>query len=384
MKNILLFAKFKYKSNIRSLIRRFSDLSIKLSSLYKIRDFYYLLISTQNVEIKEFELRHDDYKILDVDFLDNVEQLLFEWAKNEVESSFKVIQYENCSTLSKNGRILYAPCGEQILKSFECLADMMLILNYTTNSFSDGGRYNKIDIACEHILSQVEQGAVIVDLGVEASNPRVAPISYIEEIAQLKLIILPIIELKRQHKFLLSIDTYHAETISWLLDSEVDIINDISGNLAMNLVAECIKHQKLYIAMHNMGIPIASHNIIPIQSDPILHILKWMEQKIEQLTSYNIDLKNIIFDPGIGFGNNPSQAWYIINNLEKLKTISPDSSLLLGHSRKSFFGHITHKKYAKLDIETAVVAAKVAHVVDYLRLHDIAAFNNIYPIWHYS
>ena len=383
-----------------------------------------------NVEIAEHQdilPRVVGVTILDTDNLSTAESVLSAWATSEIYQSLAYIKYEsdseyvsNINLMHKNfknwikdsvrddraavrddnigaviaseagqsrfkdihnGRVMLLPDGTEIIRSFEYLTELMAILNYTSDSFSDGGKYNQIDKALTQIISQVELGAAIVDLGVESTRPGATAMSDQEEIKLLSQILGPIIELKQQYNFRLSIDTYHPETVLWLLNMDIDIVNDVSGNLPLELIAAIIKNNQRYIAMHSLGIPASRTNIIDIAVDPIQAINSFMENKVKQLLAIGVKPENIekslIFDPGIGFGKNPAQSWYILNNLNKLNTHGCE--LLIGHSRKSFFSHIADKSAANRDLETAIVAAQLINKVDYIRLHDLTMQNAIYP-----
>jgi dihydropteroate synthase len=234
--------------------------------------------------------------------------------------------------------------------------------------------------------SQVKYGATIVDIGVESTRPGATELNSNDEINLLKEILLTVLELKAELNFCLSIDTYHADTVTWLLNTgtAIDIINDVAGNLPPELIAKLIRNGKRYVAMHNLGIPASSENIMDLDSDPIQVISAFVDNKITQLLDYGVSQdeieKSVIFDPGIGFGNNSAQAWYILNNLAKLNTHSCE--LLVGHSRKSLFKHITNKPAKHRDLITAIVAAKMINIADYLRLHDITMLNEVYTAYN--
>lgn len=392
----LTLIKFKQKRQARLFLRKFFDRPIKLSSLYKLDGFYYLLIGHEcglNPKLEIFDqISINDVTVLIINNLVIDENILCAWAKSEIEQSMMYIKYESDSKPQMNnslndysGRALVLADSREIIRSDEYLTDIMVILNYTPDSFSDGGIFNQIDKAREQILSQVNHGATIVDIGVESTRPGAIALNSNDEINLLKQILPIVFELKAELNFLLSIDTYHVDTVTWLLDTDtnVDIINDVSGNLSPRLIAKLIKKGKRYIAMHNLGIPASHDKIISPGSDPIQVISSFIDKKITQLLDYGINQneieESVIFDPGIGFGNNPAQAWYILNNLAKLNTHSCE--LLVGHSRKSLFKHITNKTPEHRDLVTAMVAAEIMNEVDYIRLHDITILNAVYPAY---
>lgn len=354
------------------------------------------------------------------------EELLFAWALSEINNDIKFIEYETQSSAKAiaNDKLLssmsfqlspestktevdprFKPVNNidflhetvaesylgrviklgniEIVRAFEPLFDVMAVFNYTANSFSDGGVYNSPDKLTARIVEQLKYGATIIDIGVESTRPNVQLLSSHEEISILQEILLLILELKKWYKFILSIDTYHNETVLWLLDnySDFDIINDVSGNIDVAIVRRLVGLNRKYIAMHNLGIPPHANNIISLEQNPIDVINAFFMKKKQEFLNAGISeneiLNNVIFDPGIGFGNNAPQAWYIIKNIDKIDTLGLE--LLLGHSRKSFLNHITAKPYKDRDVETTFIALQVANSVDYVRIHEARILRRILP-----
>ena len=461
--------KFTEKRAARFFLRCNALQHNKKSSLYKIKndchleqktedrrqgtEKYYLLIgivpgfTVENSSIDATDIKKTFMQTLAVEIVNEkteAEELLFVWAQSEISNDIKFIEYETRSgaktvtdsqfkpmndiessheTAAENysGRVIIVS-NIEVIRTFEPLFDVMAILNYTPNSFSDGGVYNSREKLKERIIEQLKYGATIIDIGVESTKPNTQLLSFEEEIAIWKEILPTIMQLKNGgklnpsvmdsslrwddnspyggdsqkvanrilktedniachsgpgsiiSKFILSIDTYHNETVLWLLKNGIDfdIINDVSGNIAADIVKRLIARNKKYIAMHNLGIPHNANNIIPLEQNPIDVINAFFMKKKREFIDAWIGAKeiinNVIFDPGIGFGNNAAQAWYIIKNLDKLDSLG--SELLLGHSRKSFMNHITAKPYKDRDIETAIITLQVANSVDYVRVHD--------------
>jgi dihydropteroate synthase len=308
---------------------------------------------------------------------------VYQWARAELDNSIEFIKLESMSHTVTCGRAIYDSKQREIIRSFEPIAEIMAIINYTPDSFSDGGLYNSIENLVKQINYQIEQGADILDIGVESTNPNSNAMKMSTEKAILSEIMPHIVAIKQHTPFRLSIDSYHPETIAWLLqhyNHQVDMINDVSGAIPTELVKEIIQSGKLYIAMHSLTVPAKKEQIIPLDQDPVERINTWIELKLSQFSNAQIDLSKIILDPGIGFGNNPAQAWHILRNLHKIHQSS--SEILLGHSRKSFLSHINNPSIASRDIATAILGSKLINSVDYLRLHDVTTFRQVYPIFH--
>ncbi|MCC2625184.1 MAG: folP [Burkholderiales bacterium] len=373
--------KFRVKRELRLLLRYNNTQEIGHSSLYKIANCYYILL--QAAAILQFP-KNINVQLIYQDLQDCyshsfVEEYLLNWAHSEVTQSIKYLQFEHNSVLENNSRVTDC-AGVLIYRSFESLVDIFAILNYTADSFSDGGKFNKTDSALRQIEHLCSQGAAIIDLGVESTRPGAAVMDADAEIELLKRVLPRVLELKPELGFELSIDTYHPETVLWLNDFAVDIINDVSGNLLLEVVKPILNSGKRYVAMHSLSIPADPKVVLHIEDNPIDHICTWLNNKVETITAGGCDTSNLILDPGMGFGLNIAQSWFVARHIKKLRYLPCE--ILFGHSRKAFFKHITSNPAADRDLETAVVAAKTSPYVDYLRLHDLEHFNRITPVFN--
>ena len=103
---------------------------------------------------------------------------------------------------------------------------IMGILNYTPDSFSDGGTWNDVDKALRHMEDMVAAGADIIDIGAESSRPGFTPISAEEEIGRLEPILRRLVS---ECPVPVSVDTYKAETAHYAMSYGAHIMNDIWG-----------------------------------------------------------------------------------------------------------------------------------------------------------
>lgn len=365
--NLLKLADSGY---LRKLLRNNGN-QIQISSLYEVNnDTYVVLYSKTPIK------NAGSLSGLCVN-LNKIEEVIFTWAKSEIEQSVEFIVFESRTQLGNNGRELLFE-NVKITRSFKFLTEIYAILNFTLDSFSDGGKIRNIDDICNNALTQINYGASILDIGVESTNPNSIPILAEDEINKLRALLPELIALKKMYGIKISIDTYHDETIKWLIDKDIDIINDVSGNIPITTVGQLIANNKKYIAMHSLTIPANRNTTIAIETNPVAIIKSWMLKKINKFTDNQIDLDSIILDPGIGFGNTPAQAWFILRNFTEFLDLPCE--VLLGHSRKSFFTHITPKEVNNRELETMMVALRFINKVDYLRLHDVGLIKELYPI----
>ncbi len=323
-------------------------------------------------------LTNTNINIISCDTMRSItEDYLYRWGSGEINNDVKFIEFESHSQLSPQGR-MHIINNTKIYRTFLPLVDVFAIMNYTQDSFSDGGVYVDVDKFFEQMITHINHGAQIIDIGVESTNPQSQPMHSSEEIKRLSLIIDTAIEIKTKYKVLLSIDTYHNETVKWLLDKDIDIINDVSGNVDNDLIKILTNSARKYVAMHSMTIPANPQVHIPLETNPVEFILSWMQNKLLQFDKHNIPLENIVLDVGIGFGVNAPQSWYILKNLDKFKILPCE--ILVGHSRKSFINHVHEIQPIHRDMATSIIGTNIPNNVDYLRLHNVEMFYVTYRI----
>ncbi|MCD8528684.1 MAG: dihydropteroate synthase [Chitinophagales bacterium] len=218
---------------------------------------------------------------------------------------------------------------------------IMGILNLTPDSFYDGGKYEDVNHALEHCAKMLNEGAQIIDIGGASTRPHAKEISPQEETDR----ILPVIE-KIIHTFpqaILSVDTYQAAVAKTALQAGAHIINDVSGgNMDKNMFDVVAEAQCPYILMHMQGTPQTMQQN-PTYKDVCLDIVKDLSSKIQLLESKGV--KDIIIDPGFGFGKTMEHNYDLLQNLSLFEK-AINRPLLVGLSRKSMF-YKTTKHYGK-------------------------------------
>ncbi len=251
---------------------------------------------------------------------------------------------------------------------------VMGILNLTPDSFSDGGEFQELEQAFRHAEGMLEAGATIIDIGGFSSRPKAAIVSEQEELDRIYSITQGLIE--RFPEALISVDTYRPEVARQMLDLGVHIINDISAGRGltneekadsgmMDLVA---KYKDVpYIMMHMQGTPQTMQeqpdydNVLTEVSDFFVGRLK-MAQKA--------GLKDVILDPGFGFGKSILHNYQLWAGLDQFKWL--DRPLLVGISRKSMMYRLfeTHPKDV-LDLSSVLHYKAIEKGAHLLRVHDV-------------
>jgi 2-amino-4-hydroxy-6-hydroxymethyldihydropteridine diphosphokinase/dihydropteroate synthase len=260
-------------------------------------------------------------------------------------------------------------------------SELMGILNITPDSFSDGGKL--LDpaavIASAHAL--IKDGATLLDIGAEATNPQAQGISAEQEWQRLE-IILPALIAERKNFLLpakISIDTRHVTTAERALALGVDWINDVSGltNPAMQQIIAA--SQCDVVMMHQLGIPANAATILPLHKDPVKLVYAWAEQQFAVLEKLAIAPERIIFDFGIGFGKNPTQSLELLQRFAEFKSLNV--RLLVGHSRKLFQTLFTDKLAAERDVETLPISLYLNQLqADFLRVHNVADHTRMFKV----
>jgi dihydropteroate synthase len=212
------------------------------------------------------------------------------------------------------------------------------ILNITPDSFSDGGQHNSVTSAINHAKKLIDNGFDIIDIGAESTRPNATPISTQEEISRLDGVVEEIYKIIQNYdrKIEISLDSRNYTTIRRYIDY-TDIINDVSGLEDERIIRIGQEKNKKLVLMHNLGVPSDTKKIFDEKLDIIKILGNWIKKKKEFLDSFEIKQKNIIFDPGIGFGKGNSHNIDIIKRVDELQNFGFD--LLIGHSRKRFLDY---------------------------------------------
>lgn len=244
---------------------------------------------------------------------------------------------------------------------------VMGILNITPDSFYKGSRYNTDAEILRAATVMLEDGADILDIGGYSSRPGAKDISMEEEGSRvLKAVKL----ISREHPgAIISIDTFRADLArDAVVECGAHMINDISGGEADNKMFSIVEKLNVpYIMMHMKGDPRTMQNK-PVYEDIVADILKWFSERIFRLKSAG--LKDIIIDPGFGFGKT------IDHNFELLRRLCDFSiaglPVLVGISRKSMIWKTLNiSADGALNGTTALNAIALLNGADILRVHDV-------------
>ena len=244
---------------------------------------------------------------------------------------------------------------------------IMGIINMTPDSFSDGGKFNSINSAIDYAYKLLDAGADILDIGGESSRPEADPVSNIEEIDRISPLIK---ELGKNANCLISVDTYKSITAKFGLDNGATIINDISGLTYDTKMASVISNFNApVVVMHMKGTPKTMQKN-PNYFDLIKEIKSFFSKQIEFAIKNGINRKNIILDPGVGFGKGLNDNFEIIGKLDQICDMG--YPVLVGPSRKSFIGELLNLPVnERLEGSLAAANACLINGAKMIRVHDV-------------
>jgi dihydropteroate synthase len=244
---------------------------------------------------------------------------------------------------------------------------LMGVLNVTPDSFSDGGLFFDKEKAIAHGLRMVEEGADIIDIGGESTRPGSKPLELEEELCR----VIPVIEsLVKEVNLPISIDTYKSTVAQRAIEAGAEIINDISGlHFDQNLAKVAAKESTPLILMHIRGTPETMQKDVHYKS-LFSEILQYLKDSIQMAESAGVDPRQIIVDPGIGFGKTLEDNLLIIKNLYEFRILG--KPVLLGTSRKSFIGKILNAGAGdRMEGTLSSIAIGVLNGAHIIRSHDV-------------
>ena len=237
---------------------------------------------------------------------------------------------------------------------------IMGILNVTPDSFSDGGKYQSVDLALKQAERMIEEGAAILDIGGESTRPGHKKITDQEEIER----VVPVIEaVKKNFDIAVSLDTYKYEVSKAGVAAGADMINDIWGLrwderlaplLAKEDVACCLMHNKSNTEYQNF----------------LIDMLAETQECVNLARQAGIKDEKIMLDPGIGFGKTFEMNLEAMNHLELFQNLG--FPVLLGTSRKSMIGlalDLPVDQRVEGTLATSVIG--VMKGCSFVRVHDV-------------
>ena len=241
---------------------------------------------------------------------------------------------------------------------------VMGVLNVTPDSFSDGGLFSDVETAVEQAHRLIEEGADILDIGGQSTRPGARPITPGEEVER----VLPVLErLARETSIPLSIDTFRAEVADRCLAAGAVILNDVCGLRDPEMCQVAARRQSPVVLMHMLGTPQTMQREISY-NDVVDDLKSFFERRVREAEDAGV--REIMIDPGIGFGKTVEHNLEVLRRLEEFTTLG--RPLLVGPSRKSFIGAVTGRPVDDR-VDGTIAASVIASMrgADVVRVHDV-------------
>jgi dihydropteroate synthase type 2 len=253
------------------------------------------------------------------------------------------------------------------------------ILNITSDSFSDGGKYLDPTAALAHGRQLVADGAHVLDIGPASSHPDSAPVSAAEEIKRLQAVV-PVLQCEGT---VVSVDTFQTETQRWALSQNVAYLNDIQGFADQSFYRELADASPKLIVMHSIQGRGPATRAAPPPGSMVDHVTRFFDERFGALEAAGVARDRLILDPGMGFflGSQPEPSLEVIRGLGTLKKRF-DLPVLVSVSRKSFLRKLTGADVGGAAAATLAAELFVASAgADMIRTHEPRQLVDSLAVW---
>ena len=240
---------------------------------------------------------------------------------------------------------------------------VMGVINVTPDSFSDGGRFFRLEPAVTEAWGMLECGAAIVDVGGESTRPGSLGVSAEEELARVEPVIADLAGAP------VSIDTSKAPVARRALELGAELVNDVTALRGDPELAGVVADAGAYLClMHMQGEPRTMQDD-PHYDDVVSEVKAFLEERLAFAVDQGVDERRICLDPGIGFGKTAAHNFELVRRLDELAAIG--RPLLVGLSRKSSLGSLTGSRVGTVSASVGAAVAAFDRGATILRVHDV-------------
>ena len=264
-------------------------------------------------------------------------------------------------------------CGPHVLKLD--VPRIMAIVNVTPDSFSDGGRLANTESAVAHALKLVEQGADMLDIGGESTRPNAEPVSPEEELNR----VIPVIKaLSARCSVPISIDTSKPEVMRAAVAAGAGFINDVAALRHEGAMAAAAELGVPVCLMHMPGDPRTMQQSVHYE-DVLVQVRQFLTERMFACEMAGIAKKNLVIDPGFGFGKHLEHNLALLANLAYFCELGVP--VLAGLSRKSMIGQITGRDVdARVSGSAAAALLAAQNGAGIIRVHDVAETKDVLSV----
>ena len=253
---------------------------------------------------------------------------------------------------------------------------VMGIVNVTPDSFSDGGQHDTVAAAVAHGLRLAAEGADLLDVGGESTRPGADGVSLADELAR----VIPVIErLARETALPISVDTSKPEVMRAAVAAGAGMINDVYALRREGALDAAASLGVPVVLMHMLGEPRGMQDA-PHYDDVVGDVHRFLAERLLACEMAGIPKKNLVVDPGFGFGKTLEHNLLLLRQLSRLADLGVP--VLAGLSRKRSLGEISGRavdERVHASVAAAVLAAEYGARL--VRVHDVAATVDAMKVW---
>lgn len=257
------------------------------------------------------------------------------------------------------------PCGDRELDLSH--THIMGILNITPDSFSDGGRYNRMDTALLRVEQMLADGATLIDVGGESTRPGAALVSVQQELDR----VVPVVEaIRARFDTVVSVDTSTPEVMRGSAAVGAGLINDIRALQRPGAMQAAVETGLAVCLMHMQGDPQTMQQA-PVYDSVLAEVNSFLELRVQACLDAGIARERLLLDPGFGFGKSLQHNLELFAAMPQVRPL--DLPLLVGVSRKSMIGQALERPVdQRLSGGLALATLAVIKGARIIRVHDVA------------
>lgn len=253
---------------------------------------------------------------------------------------------------------------------------IMGILNFTPDSFSDSGRFFSLDKALFQAERMIMEGASIIDIGGESTRYMADEVTLAQELER----VIPLVEAVRQRfDCWISVDTSKAEVMKESAKVGMDLINDIRALQEPGALEMAIQLDLPTCIMHMQGQPRTMQEN-PQYKDVVGQVLDFLQKRTALCLQAGMKKEHLIWDMGFGFGKTAQHNYKLLQQLNQF--CQHGYPVLAGLSRKRMIGMALDKPVDQRAVGSAAAALiAVINGAAIVRVHDVAQTQDVLKIW---
>lgn len=257
------------------------------------------------------------------------------------------------------------------------------ILNVTSDSFSDGGRFLDTADAVAHGRQLIEDGADIIDIGAQSTNPDAEYITAQQELERLT----PVVQQLKAEGIRISVDTFRPQVMRAMVAAGAEFVNDVTALRDPEAVAAVRDCGARVILMHSTATAARAERADISAAGMVDRILAFFERRLAELEAAGIERQRLIIDPGMGvfLSRDPQASLAVLRELPRLARFG--APILVSTSRKGFIGDLLARGGQRAPAAQrgagtlATELWAVLHGAAYIRTHEPRPLREALRVW---